>query len=114
MDQPDMNDAGQPMPAAGFAPLTFDVEAYLPGIAEVDFTEAQGRELLGALWAIMVSFVDLGLGIAPVRHAREAVHETPNSLSGDSAAALASIQSVASQFSTSAAQLASAQERKES
>lgn len=50
-----------------FAPLAFDVETYLPHLAECDLTEAQQRELLAALWGIMLGFVDLGLRIAPVQ-----------------------------------------------
>lgn len=53
-----------------FAPLVFDAETYLPNLAECDLTDAQARELLAALWSIMVGFVDLGLRIAPVNQAR--------------------------------------------
>ncbi|MDR6871131.1 hypothetical protein J2Y55_002139 [Bosea sp. BE125] len=106
-------------PSPGLSPgqstaLSFDVEAYLPYVQEFDVSDAQSRELLGALWSIMVAFVDLGLPLAPVQEAREVVYDRSKSLSADSATALASIQSIASQFTTSAAPLVGrVQERKE-
>lgn len=54
---------------AGFAPLTFDPTAFIAYVEDADLTEAQQYELLGAVWAIMVAFVDVGFGIHPVQQA---------------------------------------------
>lgn len=48
--------------------LTIDWDAYLPFFENEDISEKDKRELIEALWAIMVSFVDLGFGISPVQH----------------------------------------------
>ena len=47
--------------------LTIDWDAYLPFFESEDITEEEKREMIEVLWAIMVSFVDLGLGIHPVQ-----------------------------------------------
>jgi hypothetical protein len=45
--------------------LEIDWDAYLPFFENEDIPEEQKRDLIEALWGIMVSFVDLGFGIAP-------------------------------------------------
>ena len=47
--------------------LEIDWDAYLPFFEDEDIPEDQKRELIEALWGIMVSFVDLGFGVAPAR-----------------------------------------------
>ncbi|MEM5474816.1 hypothetical protein [Pacificibacter sp. AS14] len=42
---------------------------YLPFFEDEDISEDQKREMIEALWSIMVSFVDLGFGIHPVQQA---------------------------------------------
>lgn len=49
--------------------LRIDWDAYLPFFENEDISDAHKRELIEALWAIMVSFVDLGFGIHPVQQA---------------------------------------------
>ena len=46
--------------------LSIDWDAYLPFLENEDISEEQKRELIEALWSIMVSFVDLGFGIHPL------------------------------------------------
>lgn len=58
-------------PQTPLPPLRFDVDEYRKYIEDEDLTEAQAEELLGAIWLIMVSFVDLGFGIHPVQHAMD-------------------------------------------
>lgn len=45
--------------------LTIDYALYEAYLVEADLTEAQKKELLDALWSIIVSFVDLGFAVAP-------------------------------------------------
>ena len=47
--------------------VEMDFEKYASHIAEFDLTEEQQREFLETLWAILISFVDLGFGISPVQ-----------------------------------------------
>ena len=47
--------------------LEIDWDAYLPFFEDEDIPEDQKRELIEALWGNMVSFVDLGFGVAPAR-----------------------------------------------
>jgi hypothetical protein len=44
-----------------------DVEKYQAFLDGADLTDAQKEELLQALWAIMVSFVELGFGVSPMQ-----------------------------------------------
>ena len=52
--------------------LTFDPTEFIAHIAPLDMTDEQATELLGAIWSIMVAFVDLGFGIHPVQQAQNA------------------------------------------
>ncbi|MEO0613723.1 MAG: hypothetical protein AAFY83_10445 [Pseudomonadota bacterium] len=47
--------------------VELDIEKYISQVEDFDLTEQQKREFLETLWAIMVSFVDLGFGIHPVQ-----------------------------------------------
>ena len=51
--------------------LTIDWDAYLPFFEDEDISEDHKRELIEALWSIMVGFVDLGFGIHPVQQASQ-------------------------------------------
>ncbi len=54
-------------PETAPARLSIDWDAYLPFLENEDISEEQKRELIEALWSIMVSFVDLGFGIHPIQ-----------------------------------------------
>ncbi|MEP1613477.1 MAG: hypothetical protein ABJL72_16345 [Roseobacter sp.] len=49
--------------------LTIDWDAYLPFFDDEDISEEDKKELIEALWSIVVSFVDLGFGVHPVQQA---------------------------------------------
>ncbi|OIQ43711.1 MAG: hypothetical protein BM558_10805 [Roseobacter sp. MedPE-SW] len=49
--------------------LTIDWDAYLPFFEDEDISDEHKRDLIEALWANMVSFVDLGFGVHPVQQA---------------------------------------------
>ena len=51
--------------------LTIDWDAYLPFFEDEDISDEHKRELIEALWSIMVSFVDLGFGVHPVQQVSE-------------------------------------------
>ncbi|ATG48830.1 hypothetical protein CEW89_15390 [Celeribacter ethanolicus] len=48
--------------------LTIDWDAYLPFFENEEISDQDKQELIEALWAIVVSFVDLGFGVHPVQH----------------------------------------------
>lgn len=54
-----------------FPALHFDPAEYQRFVEDSDLTPAQQRELLEALWVIIVGFVDLGFGIHPVQQVLE-------------------------------------------
>lgn len=56
---------------AGSKPI-FQADEYLHFLADVDWTEVQKREFIGALWQIVTSFVDLGFGLHPLQNILEA------------------------------------------
>ncbi len=47
--------------------VTVDVEKYQSYLDGSNLSEAQKREFLEALWSIVVTFVELGLGVHPVQ-----------------------------------------------
>tara|TARA_R110000850_G_scaffold82085_2_gene176313 strand:+ start:152 stop:523 length:372 start_codon:yes stop_codon:yes gene_type:complete len=49
--------------------LTIEWDAYLPFFEDAEISEDEKRELIEALWSIVLSFVDLGFGIHPVQQA---------------------------------------------
>ena len=49
--------------------LSIDWDACLPFFEDEDISEQEKRELIEALWSIVVSFVDLGFGVHPVLQA---------------------------------------------
>ncbi len=69
-------DSGMPelsSDAPRFPALQLDINAYDAFVADADLSEAQRRELLTALWEIIVGFVDLGFGLHPIQHV---IHDT--------------------------------------
>ncbi|MFH1555502.1 MAG: hypothetical protein ABII76_11630 [Pseudomonadota bacterium] len=72
----------------GFPALVFDPAEYRKFVEDSDLTDAQQQELLGALWVIIVGFVDLGFHIHPVQQALDAregdVNKTQVALAADS------------------------------
>ena len=54
----------------GYPVLTFDADDYREYVQEMNLSDSQEQELLGALWSIIVQFVDLGFGIEPVQRAK--------------------------------------------
>ena len=69
MRQEDTNDlaADSRLPALGNA-LHFDVEQYRKYFEDSGLSDAQQREMLEALWILVVGFVDMGFGLHPVQH----------------------------------------------
>lgn len=76
-------------PASNLPALSFDFTEYRKFIEDSDLSEAQQEELLGALWVIIVGFVDLGFHIHPVQQALDAregdVNKNHAKLAADSA-----------------------------
>jgi len=60
---------GASHPASGYQVLTFDAQTYCEYLSGFDLSEAEQAQVLEALWAIMVAFVDLGFRIHPVQQA---------------------------------------------
>lgn len=54
-----------------FKSLTLDVDYYQSFLDNDDIPEDKKRELIETLWAIMVQFVDMGVGIHPLQNADE-------------------------------------------
>lgn len=48
-----------------FKPLTLDVDLYQNFLDETELSEDQKREILQAVWIVLVGFIDLGFKIAP-------------------------------------------------
>lgn len=51
--------------------LTFNVAEYLSYLEGSELTDAQKRELLEAVWHIVVSFVEFGFGSHPIQQAMD-------------------------------------------
>ncbi|MEM6537374.1 MAG: hypothetical protein AAF668_06550 [Pseudomonadota bacterium] len=49
----------------------FEYERYAHFLDEADLSQDQKREVLQALWNIVVGFVDLGFGVHPVQQAQK-------------------------------------------
>lgn len=47
--------------------LVFDVAKYLGYVEGEDLSDTEAKALLGAIWQIVVAFVDLGFGLHPVQ-----------------------------------------------
>ncbi len=54
-----------------YHPLTLevDIEYYQSFLDDMDISDEKKRELIETLWNIVVQFVDLGFGIAPIQQA---------------------------------------------
>ncbi len=55
-------------PMNGQPIITVDVDEFEPLLKNPDLTEEQKRELLQALWNIVVAFIDFGFGVHPIQH----------------------------------------------
>lgn len=55
----------------GRSGLVFDVTKYMGFVEGMDLTEGQARQMLEAIWSIVVGFVDLGFGVHPVQQAMD-------------------------------------------
>jgi len=53
--------------AAGFGPPVLDEARYLPAMGSFDIDEEDQRELMRTLWSLLISAVDLNLGIDPIQ-----------------------------------------------
>lgn len=51
--------------------LKFDPSPYLRYLDDSSYTEVQKQELLQAIWAVMVSFIDMGFEISPIQQAMD-------------------------------------------
>lgn len=64
-------DTLSPLPGMNVSPtgrrVEVDVAAYEHFLEGADLTEDEKREIIEALWSIIVSFVDLGFGVHPVQ-----------------------------------------------
>ncbi|MCG3267148.1 hypothetical protein [Yoonia sp. I 8.24] len=49
--------------------LTIDWDAYLPFFEDEDISDEDKRELIEALWSIVINFVDLGFDVHPLQQA---------------------------------------------
>lgn len=61
--------AGAPDSSSPTSSVRLDVSRYLHMIDDPALSDDQKRQMLEALWSIMVAFVDLGFGIHPVQQA---------------------------------------------
>jgi hypothetical protein len=59
--------------------LTFDVQKYQRFVEDPGLSESQQQELLTALWAIIVGFVDLGFNLHAVQQATNEKTLVPDS-----------------------------------
>jgi len=55
--------------------LTIDWELYGKHLDESDLSDAEKREFLETLWSIVVSFVDLGIGVHPLQQVTDNICE---------------------------------------
>jgi hypothetical protein len=67
--RPDTNELLPIFDAKGGGPpvITVDYEAYAHMLDDPDLSEDQKREVLQAIWNIVVQFVSLGFGVHPVQ-----------------------------------------------
>lgn len=49
--------------------VTVDVEKYQAWLDDPDLTDKQKEQIVEALWQIILTFVDLGFGVAPLQDA---------------------------------------------
>lgn len=63
--------------------MEVDFERYAPLLEDADITDEQKRELLQALWSIIIGFVDLGFEVVPSSNCGQNIDSAP--LTGRSA-----------------------------
>lgn len=59
--------------------VTFDYELYAHYLDDAEISEEQKRELLSALWSIIVEFVALGFEVHPAQQAQDSCGKLPES-----------------------------------
>lgn len=64
-----LDTAGAPDFSVAHPPLKLDVSRYMRLIDDPAIPECQRRQMIEALWPIIVAFVDLGFGVHPVQQA---------------------------------------------
>lgn len=62
-----VEETGRLVSTASARVLQVDVAEYQRYLDDADLSEAQKKDVVEALWSIMVSFVELGFGIHPVQ-----------------------------------------------
>ena len=91
---------------AGSPTLSIDWELYGKYLEESDLSDAEKREFLKTIWAIVVSAVDLGFGMHPVQQAAgnicEQQEEIGKFIAAQSAAMLTSSKKSKKIFNASA------------
>ena len=73
----------------GVPAFRFDPAEYAHYVKDYELAEAQQRELLEAIWTVVVGFVDLGFGLHPVQQASDGAPDARH-LAADSGSMLAS------------------------
>jgi len=79
----EVNDVSRGPVGVPFSALQFDFEAYRKYVEDESLSEAQARELLGAVWFVITSFVDVGFGLSPIQQALD-VNKLQMTLAADS------------------------------
>jgi len=91
---------------AGPPTLTIDWETYGKYLDDSDLSDAEKREFLQTIWAIVVSAVDLGFGVHPVQQAAgdicEQQAEIAKFIAAQSVSVLASPKNSKTTFNASA------------
>lgn len=97
---------GTPKSKSNPPTLTIDWETYGKYLDESDLSDAEKREFLETIWAIVVSAVDLGFGVHPVQQAAgdicEQQVEIGKFIAAQSVSVLASPKNSKKTFNTSA------------
>ena len=61
------------------ATVEIDYERYQEILDDPDMSESDKRQIIEALWQIIVQFVDLGIGVHPMQQADNASQDKQNS-----------------------------------
>ena len=75
IDQKDIEkalEAAASAEAGARSTLQVDFELYQGFLDDADISEEQKRQMIEALWSIIVAFVEIGFGVHPVQEACEA------------------------------------------
>lgn len=92
--------------------LEIDYDLYAEMLKDSDMTDAQKREFLGALWQVIINFVDLGFGVHPLQSVHKGDEKVSKELEDAIADMVSSSQSTQPTFKRVARQTkASVRER---